>query len=91
MSDLVVAALYKFVTLEDFHELREPLLDACLAAETRGTLLLAREGINGTIAGTREGVGKVLAYLRSDPRLADLEHKESFDEEIPFHRMKVKL
>ena len=91
MSELVVAALYKFVTLEDFHELREPLLDACLAAETRGTLLLAREGINGTIAGTREGVDTVLAYLRSDPRLADLKHKESFDEEIPFYRMKVKL
>ena len=48
MSDVVVAALYKFVTLEDFHELREPLLDACVKAGTLGTLLLAREGINGT-------------------------------------------
>ena len=52
MSDIVVAALYQFVTLEDYHELREPLLDACLAAGTRGTLLLASEGINGTIAGS---------------------------------------
>ncbi|MGL4566700.1 MAG: rhodanese-related sulfurtransferase, partial [Halioglobus sp.] len=59
MSDFIVAALYKFVTLEDFHALREPLLDACQAAGTRGTLLLAREGINGTIAGTREGVDRV--------------------------------
>jgi UPF0176 protein len=91
MSEIVVAALYKFVTLEDFHALREPLLDACLAAETRGTLLLAREGINGTIAGSREGVDQVLGYLRSDPRLADLAHKESFDDHIPFYRMKVKL
>ncbi len=91
MSDFIVAALYKFVTLEDFHALREPLLDACQAAGTRGTLLLAREGINGTIAGTREGVDRVLAYLRADPRLADLEHKESLDDHMPFYRMKVKL
>ena len=91
MSACIVAALYKFVTLEDFHELREPLLDACQSAGTRGTLLLAREGINGTIAGSREGVDQVLAYLRCDPRLSDLEHKESVDDHMPFYRMKVKL
>ncbi len=87
----VVAALYKFVRLDDYHELREPLLDACLNAGTRGTLLLAREGINGTIAGSREGIDEVLHWLRRDPRLADLEHKESFDAQLPFHRMKVKV
>jgi UPF0176 protein len=91
MSDVVVAALYKFVALEDFHELREPLLDACLAAGARGTLLLAHEGINGTIAASRQGIDEVLAYLRSDPRLQDLEHKESLDDHMPFYRMKVKL
>jgi UPF0176 protein len=91
MNEFVVAALYKFVTLEDFHALREPLLEACLSAGTRGTLLLAREGINGTIAGSRHSVEEVLAYLRSDSRLADLEHKESFDDHMPFYRMKVKL
>lgn len=91
MTDIVVAALYKFVTLEDFHELREPLLDVCIASGARGTILLAHEGINGTIAGTREAIDQVLAYLRSDPRLADLEHKESFDDHLPFYRMKVKL
>ncbi len=91
MSDVVVAALYKFVTLEDFHELREPLLDACMAAGARGTLLLAHEGINGTIAASREGIDQVLAYLRTDPRLNDLEHKESIDDHMPFYRMKVKL
>ena len=72
MSDCVVAALYKFVTLADCHEIREPLLDQCLAAEVKGTLLLAPEGINGTIAGSRSGIDRVLAYLKSDPRLADL-------------------
>jgi UPF0176 protein len=91
MSETVVAALYKFVALEDYRELREPLLDTCRDAGVRGTLLLAREGINGTIAGSRDGIDRVLDYLRSDPSLADLEHKESFDDHLPFHRMKVKL
>jgi UPF0176 protein len=91
MAETVVAALYKFATLEDYQALREPLLDVCQAAGTRGTLLLAEEGINGTIAGTREGIDAVLAFLRSDARLADLEHKESFDDHNPFYRMKVKL
>ncbi|RLQ21586.1 rhodanese-related sulfurtransferase [Seongchinamella sediminis] len=91
MAPVVVAALYHFVTLEDFHELREPLLDVCRDAGVKGTLLLAHEGINGTVAGPREGIDTVLAYLRADPRLAALEHKESFDEAMPFYRMKVKL
>jgi UPF0176 protein len=90
-NDTVVAALYQFVTLEDFHELREPLLSTCIEAGVKGTLLLAQEGINGTIAGSREGVHKVLAYLRSDSRLANLVHKESYDDHMPFYRMKVKL
>lgn len=88
---VVVAALYKFVTLEDFHEMREPLLQACTEAGIKGSLLLAHEGINGTVAGSREGIDRVLAYLRADPRLADLEHKESLDTAQPFLRMKVKL
>lgn len=91
MAGFVVAALYRFVALEDYRELREPLLDECLAAAVKGTLLLAAEGINGTIAGSREGIDRVLAWLRSDPRLAALEHKESLDDEMPFYRMKVKL
>ncbi|TXS95469.1 rhodanese-related sulfurtransferase [Parahaliea maris] len=91
MVNVVVAALYKFVGLPDFHELREPLLDTCIAAGVKGTLLLAGEGINGTIAGSREGIDAVLAFLRADPRLADIEHKESFDDHMPFYRMKVKL
>ena len=91
MSNIVVAALYKFVSLPDFHKLREPLLDHCLAQNIRGTLLLAEEGINGTVAGSREAIDSLLAYLKADPRLADLSHKESFDSSQPFYRMKVKL
>ncbi|TCO77674.1 UPF0176 protein [Chromatocurvus halotolerans] len=88
---VVVAALYKFTRLADYRELREPLLDECLRLGVRGTLLLAEEGINGTIAGDRSAIDAVLAWLRRDPRLADIEHKESEDEALPFYRMKVKL
>ncbi len=91
MNPLVVAAIYKFVKLTDCTALRGPLLAQCDALGITGTLLLADEGINGTIAGTRSGIDKILAYLRSDPRLADLEHKESAADHPPFYRMKVKL
>lgn len=91
MDQFVVAALYKFVSLPDYHEMREPLLDVCLQAGVRGTLLLAAEGVNGTIAGSRQGVDTVLSYMRADSRLADLSHKESFDKSQPFYRTKVKL
>jgi UPF0176 protein len=91
MNSLVVAAVYKFVKLSDCAALREPLLARCDALGITGTLLLAEEGINGTIAGTRSGIDNILAYLRSDPRLADLEHKESAADHPPFYRMKVKL
>ena len=66
-------------------------MDACLAADVRGTILLAAEGINATIAGERKSVDSVLAHLRADPRLADLMVKESFHDVIPFQRMKVRL
>ena len=86
-----VAALYRFVRLEDYQNLRAPLLEFCDARGIRGTLLLAEEGINGTIAGTPRAISEVLAYLRSDDRLADLECKFSYNTDRPFLRMKVKL
>ncbi len=91
MNQVVVAALYKFVALPDYQSLRDPLLDTCLSLEIKGTLLLAEEGINGTVAGSRAAIDELLNYLKADPRLASLEHKESFDEAMPFYRMKVKL
>ena len=87
----LVAALYKFVTLPDYEVLQQPLLACCKENEVMGTILLASEGINGTIAGPPEGVRNVLEFLKSDERLADLEHKESHAEEPPFYRMKVRL
>ncbi|MDX1803212.1 MAG: rhodanese-related sulfurtransferase [Alcanivorax sp.] len=90
-DSIVVAALYKFVRLPDFEQLREPLLALMHEQDVRGTLLLASEGVNGTISGPRVGIDAVLGWLKGDARLADLEHKESFHDEHPFLRTKVKL
>ncbi|MGJ3246656.1 MAG: rhodanese-related sulfurtransferase [Elainellaceae cyanobacterium] len=87
----VVATFYKFVHLADAADKRELLLAMCQNHGIKGTILLAAEGINGTIAGTREAIASVLSFLRSDARLADLEHKESYADAPPFDRMKVKL
>lgn len=87
----IVATFYKFVRLPDYSEKRQPLLSYCLDRQIKGTILLASEGINATIAGSRDAIDSVLKFLRSDSRLADLEHKESYAEEPPFERMKVKL
>ncbi len=91
MSRYLTAALYKFVSLPDAAALRAPLLAECERHGIKGTLLLATEGINGTIAGPEQGIRAVLAWLRADPRFADLEHKESWADALPFHRMKVRL
>jgi UPF0176 protein len=87
----LTAALYKFVDLPDHEALREPLLNCCETNEVKGTLLLASEGINGTIAGPEAGVRAVLAHLRADPRLASIQHKEAWADKPPFTRMKVRL
>ncbi|MCB5186155.1 rhodanese-related sulfurtransferase [Methylobacillus gramineus] len=91
MSNIVVAALYKFASLPDYQEVQPGLLAFCNAQNIKGTLLLAEEGINGTVAGNRAGIDALLTYLRQDARLADIEHKESFTDELPFYRMKVRL
>ncbi|MGZ8983969.1 MAG: oxygen-dependent tRNA uridine(34) hydroxylase TrhO [Methylotenera sp.] len=91
----LTAALYKFVSLPDFKALQAPILAACESHNIKGTLLLAEEGINGTIAGLSVDIHSVLDFLRTNPlfenRFSDLEHKESFASEHPFYRMKVKL
>ena len=87
----IVAALYHFTRFADPKALREPLLELCKTHGIGGTLLLAHEGVNGTIAGTRAGIDAVLAHLRGLPGCADLEHKESLSDTPPFNRMKVRL
>ncbi len=90
-NEYVVYALYKFVTLNNYKELREPLRDLMVKLDVKGTLLLAEEGINGTISGERSHMNAVMDWLKADERLADLEFKESVHSEQPFHRTKVKL
>ena len=88
---LRVAALYKFVSLPDFRNLRQPLLDKCLRLGIRGTLLLAQEGINGTVAGPRERVAELIAWLEGRNEIGRLDVKYAEAPEMPFHRMKVRL
>ncbi len=90
MTNYVVAAFYKFAALPDFEAMIRPLKAFCDAQGVKGTLLLAFEGVNGTIAGSRKGIDAVMAYLHSDERLRNLEYKESFASEQPFYRMKVR-
>ncbi len=87
----VVAAMYKFVRLPDYETIQPSLLDFCRTQKIKGTLLLAEEGINGTVAGSRKSIDALLEYLKSDERLETLEHKEALSDDLPFHRMKVKL
>ena len=91
MTDFLTAAFYKFVNLPDFAALKTPLLACCEENAVKGIILLAPEGINSTIAGPAAGVQAVLAHLRRDPRLADLQHKEAWSTKSPFYRMKVRL
>lgn len=91
MAQYTVCALYKFVRLENFEDMRAPLHDTMVANDVKGTLLLALEGINGTIAGPEAGIQAVLTHLESDERLAGISHKESYTEKAPFRRTKVKL
>ena len=91
MQSVVVAALYKFAKLPDYRELQNSILEVCQKNGVFGSILLATEGINGTVAGNRQGIDALLKFLRSEPRFSDLEHKESFSQEMPFDRMKVKL
>lgn len=92
MSDQYVScALYKFVALPDYAALREPLLETMNQHAVFGTLLLAKEGINGTVSSTREGIDALLQWLNQQPGLENIDTKESYHSEIPFYRTKVKL
>ncbi|CAH0990632.1 hypothetical protein SIN8267_00726 [Sinobacterium norvegicum] len=91
MSQIVVCALYKFVRLENYQALQQPLLDVLTKHEIRGTLLLANEGINGTVAGSRTAIDALLNWFEATPGLENIVSKESFDDDMPFYRTKVKL
>ena len=86
-----VAALYRFCRIERHEEMRAPLLELCRAQGVKGTLLLAQEGINGTVAGSESAIDALLAFLERRLGLSGLEIKYSSASEMPFHRMKVRL
>lgn len=90
-KSIVVITFYKFVKLPDFREMKEPLLTLCNDNGVKGTILLAEEGINATIAGTRDDIDHVMDSLSDDPRFADLPTKESYTDDMPFQRTKVRL
>ena len=91
MDPLLVAAFYKFVQLTDLASLQDQIESCCRRNNVLGIVLLAQEGINSTIAGSREGVVKVLEFIRQDPRFTDLEWKESFANKQPFRKLRVRL
>ena len=91
----LTTAMYHFVSLPHYKKLREPLLNFCVSQSIKGTLLLADEGINGTLAGSEKSVLELLHYLKNDPifggSFKNIAHKESWSDKHPFYRMKVKL
>jgi len=90
-SPITICALYKFVRLENYKSLQAPLLAKMNSLAVKGTLLLAAEGINGTISGSQSAIEQVLSFLAENEGLANISHKESYADENPFHRTKVKL
>ncbi len=87
----VVATFYHFADLADYREMRSPITDFCNRHELKGVILLASEGINSTIAGSREGIDALLSYLRSDSRLQNLELKETTSDVMPYNKLRVRL
>ena len=89
--DILIATFYKFVDLSDYEDLQPVFLTAAEERGIRGSILLAREGLNATISGMQGPLESFLDFLRQDPRLADLECKYSVASEQPFKKMKVRL
>lgn len=91
MKPVVVSALYKFVTLEFFRTLKDPLLQFMQTQGICGTILLAKEGINGTVAGSASAIAALYVWFEQQPGLESISHKESYHDVMPFKRTKVKL
>ncbi|MFI4918711.1 MAG: rhodanese-related sulfurtransferase [Legionellales bacterium] len=92
MKEIVIASFYKFVSLIDFETMREPMLAKMQEIKLFGTIIFAKEGVNGGFAGTREQMALFYEYFHnSDPRFADINFKETFDDNNPFEKAKVKL
>ena len=88
---VVNISCYKFITLSDREALKQALAQRCHALDLKGTVLLAPEGINVFLAGSREAIDEIVAWLRADPRFADLQPKESLSASAPFRKLRVRL
>jgi UPF0176 protein len=91
MEKFIVTTFYKFINLPSYLDLRIQLLKLCNSLSLKGTILLAEEGLNSTLSGTRENVDKFYGLIKEMPEFADLEFKESESDYQPFKRMKVRL
>jgi len=91
LEPFVVATFYHFADLADYKSMRPVITDFCNSHDLKGVILLAQEGINSTIAGSRLGIDALLSYLRSDSRLQALEHKETFCDVMPYQKLRVRL
>ena len=90
-NEILVAALYKFVEIDDLLSLQSDLHEICEKNNIMGTILIANEGINGTISGKTNEINQTISLLKSDKRFANIEIKYSSTNKQPFHRMKVRL
>lgn len=90
-ESFVISTFYHFAMLDNFEAMKEPLLEFCKENGLKGTILLAHEGINSTISGSREGIDHLYRYLQADSRLEGISWKESYAAFQPFLKMKVRL
>lgn len=88
---IVIATFYKFTQMTGLLRWRQQIKECCQHHGIKGSFLLAEEGINATVAGPRSAIDALLNWLRQQPGLADLEHKESYAPFVPFQRLKVRL
>lgn len=90
-NEIKIIAFYRFVSLPDYQQIQPKLKAFCIENNIKGTILLASEGINGTVSGFEDDIQKLLAYFNKDLRLQNIEFKESFAKYKPFGKMKVRL
>ena len=91
MSQVTITAFYHFINLPHFEDIKEPLMAFCKGQGLKGTILLAKEGVNSTISGSREAIDNLYAYLTNEIGIKNLVYKESLHEVQPFQKMKINL
>lgn len=91
MNDFVVVTFYQFTSLDNFQEIKEPLLSAMKSHDIKGTIILASEGMNGTFCGQRDNVDALMAFIKQFPGLSAIQFRETYHDSNPFAKAKVKI